>query len=520
MPWVPVANFDGEHGAIADLPPQAIPPNIFTSVNNVRFTEGELKKCNGFRNQYGTPAIAPYYLQTQKDNNGTIRTFLPGVGKIYQLSSGAYSDVTRTTGGDYTAGVNNEWTGTVLHGVSILNNGTDVPQSWDAGTSKFINLPNWPAGYKAKTIRSINNFLVAFDIDKSGTRYPHNILWSHPADPGSVPSSWNTADATKDAGESPVSRTPGFLIDGLAMGNQFVLYKETATHIMQYVGLNWVFKLDQGSLMTGLMARGCVAEYKNKHILLSTDDVVLFDGRNYQSLIERKWRRELFNALSGEDYQKCFVVTMPHLKEYWICIPTTLGYPPDVAYVWKPDTNSWSKRELPFVQSITYDFPPGVVGETWNADSGQWDADTSEWSSFEQLGRIALAASPTNGVIYTVNTDNTIDGKLMTAFATHESYPFPDSQVKDSAVRIKQLSKIRPRFKAVAGTQIKISVGWQMEISDPITWEAEQIFTVGTDLETCWAVNGRYLSWKILSDTDCAWSMEGLDFLINYGGYY
>lgn len=521
MPWYPrIGNFDAQHGAVGDLPVQAVPPHVMTDIRNMRFLDGRVEKCEGMENTLGTPPIAPYYSITAKDNAGEAHLFLAGLAKIYELASGSYTDVTRTVGGDYAATGENDWTGTVLHGIAVLNNPNDTPQSWDVSSGKFIALPNWPAGYKCGALRSFENYLLALNVYDGATQYPHNVLWSHPADPGSVPASWDVTDATKDAGESPISKTPGFLVDGFPLGNLMVLYKETSAHIMQFVGAPWIFKFAYSTQDVGVMAKNCVATFKGRHLVLTQDDVVLFDGRNVESIMERRWRRDLFNSVNASDSAKSFVVALPHLKEYWICISTTPGYPPDLAYIWRPDNNSWSKRDLPFVQAISYDFAPEPADDSWDADAGTWDSDLTAWSLFEQSNRIAVAASPTNVELFTLQVGNTVNGELITAFAEHRSFDFAHDKVPDSSVRIKHLSKLRPRFIAEAGVQIKVRVGVQKEIDDDITWSEEQIYTVGTTNELCWAVNGRYISWKFLSDTDVAWSLEAIDFLVEYGGYY
>ena len=40
----------------------------------------------------------------------------------------------------------------------------------------------------------VQNYLIALDLTKSGTRYPHMVKWSAAADPGTVPASWDETD--------------------------------------------------------------------------------------------------------------------------------------------------------------------------------------------------------------------------------------------------------------------------------------------------------------------------------------
>lgn len=522
MPWFRLSQFDGDRGAVGDLPPQTIPPNIFTDARNVRFTDGAVEKAPGMGAVYGAPAITPYYLLSSQDNSGVKRLFVAGQTAIYFYLSGSYSDATRAVGGSYNAGVNNVWTGGVLHGVPFLNNGTDKPQSFDGGTGKFVDLPNWPAGYSAKAFRAFKNYLVALNWNNGSTQFPHNVLWSHPADPGSVPGTgaWDFSDPTKDAGDAPLSDTPGHIIDGLAMGDSFVVYKEDATYLMQHVGAPFIFNFRPVLRESGILSRNCMGEVMGRHVVLTTDDVIMFDGNGAESIINRKWRRTLFANVSVADYEKSFVAILPDRREAWFCISSTMGYAPDIAYVWDWRANTWSKRDLPFSQSIALAFAPDAAGDSWNTDADTWDSDGEGWSAFALRGKAAVVSSVTDVNIYTLNVGETIAGTPMTASVQHDSYDFASDKDVESADLIKHISKIRPRIVANAGVQLTFEIGTQMHINDPITWGAPQTFTVGTDDELCLGVNGRYISWRVSSTCDCTWRLEAIDFLIAGGGRF
>lgn len=520
MPWFRVGGFDSNGGSIGDLPPQSVPPNIFTDVRNVQLIDGAVEKAKGMGQQLGTPPISPYFLLSAQDNAANIKLFLASLTKIYGYASGVYTDHTRTTGGDYTAVGDNVWTGGVLHGIPFLNNGADAPQSWDSGTSKFVNLPNWTSGVTVKSLRAFRNFLVGLDVTKSGTRYPHNILWSHPADPGAVPSSWNTADATKDAGEAPLSETPGYIVDGMPLGNQFVVYKEDATYLMQFSGAPYIFNFRLALRESGVLARNCIVEVNGSHIVLTPDDVIMFNGSQAQSIINRKWRRALFSALAVDTYQKSFAVALPASHEVWFCVPTTSTYPPDMAYVWNWENNSWSKRDLPKLQSIVWALPPTPSGADWNSDSNDWQSDGDTWSAFLTRGKAVILASPTNTELYTLGASEKIDTDLMIAFAQHDSFDFATKESADTADVVKHITKLRPRIIAPEGTVLRFEIGTQLHINDPIAWGVAQYFTVGQQDELCMSVNGRYISWRIRSECDCTWRVEALDFLVSQGGRY
>lgn len=520
MAWFRVGQFDANIGSTGDLPPQAVPPNIFTDARNVRFVDGAVEKASGMMEQYGTPPIAPYFVLSSQTNSGEKRLFIAGLSAIYSYLAGGYTDVSRAVGGVYSANVNNVWTGGVLHGVPYLNNGVDAPQEWDAAAIKFKNLTNWLSGYTAQSLRPFKNYLIALNYNDGVTQYPHNVLWSHPADPGSMPSTWDVTDPTKDAGSTVLSDTPGHIIDGLGLGDNFVIYKEDATYLMQFVGAPFIFRFRPVLRESGVLARNCIGEVLGRHIVLTTDDVVAFDGQQAESIMNRKWRRDMFASISVSDYAKSFVVVFPAQKEVWVCISTQTGYPPNLAYVWNWRMNTWAKRDMPFTQGIANAFTPDATDASWDSDSGGWDADGESWSAFTLRGKVGVAAATQDTKLYTLNVGETIGADAMQTLLEHRSFDFASQDNADNADVLKHVSKVRPRIIAQAGTTLNIEIGVQMGLDNPIDWGEVQTFVVGTTAELCMARNGRYISWRITGSGQDTWRLEAIDFLVQGGGRY
>lgn len=520
MPWLRLNQFDANGGSSADLPAQAVPPGIFTNASNVSFIDGAVEKAPGMSEQYGTPPIAPYYLLSSQTNTGEKRLFLAGLASIYSYLGASYADVSRAVGGAYTAGKDNVWTGGVLHGVPFLNNGTDAPQEWDAAAIKFKNLTNWPAGYLTKALRPFKNFMVALNYNDGVTQFPHNVLWSHPADPGTVPSSWSVTDATKDAGTTPLSDTAGHIIDGLALGDSFVIYKENATVLMQFVGAPNIFKFRTVLRESGVLSRNCIGEVSGKHIVLTSDDVIAFNGTQAESIMNKRWRRNLFSQISVADFAKSYIAVLPVQREVWVCVSTKTGYPPDLAYVWNWRANSWAKRDIPFTQSIISAFTPDVTDASWDSDAGAWDADGEGWSAFNLRGKVTVLGSPQDTKLYTGSVGELIGATAMSTLLEHTSYDFADPQNVDIADSVKHVSKLRPKILADTGTVLNFEIGVQMDLNDPIEWGASQSFTVGTTTELCIGRNGRYISWRISGTGDKTWRLEALDILVQIGGRF
>src|SRR5262245_61571496 len=201
MPTVQLFNL-GTIGIVKDIPGHLLPPEVWSDGNNMQMIDQYTRRSFGYEQIFGTPTVVPgfvFYVPASSDNFWIYCS----LAKAYVYDGSAHTNITRLAG-DYTATQYRNWNGCILGGVPILNNGSDVPQYWPTLTvaTKLIALANWPANLRAKVIRNFGKYLVAINLTDTGTPLPHAIQWSHAADPGAVPSSWDTTLATVDAGRT------------------------------------------------------------------------------------------------------------------------------------------------------------------------------------------------------------------------------------------------------------------------------------------------------------------------------
>ena len=168
---------------------------------------------------------------------------------IYPSSIITLSPNEDTTGdSDYDANTTTRrWTVTNLNGVIVATNGYDAPQTWPLKSSgiplltvPFVRLRNFPEGEKCKSIRSFRTFLIGLNWERTNEE-PRLVKWSTEASYGSPPVTWLESDATLDAGEYELADTPGNIIDGLPLGDSFLIYKDDSIYIMNYVGTPYIF---------------------------------------------------------------------------------------------------------------------------------------------------------------------------------------------------------------------------------------------------------------------------------------
>ena len=406
VPVIPIENV-GQIGIITDIPPFQLPPNAWSAGNNVRIRDQGIKKCAGFTEIFASCPIPPYHIFPLADTSSVYWVAL-GLGKAYVFKNdgGAWTDITRSSGGDYSATADEGWAHTVLGGVPIVTNFKDAPQFWALTTGKYNTstnlapLTNWrgPGGAAAatsyaKSIKSFKSFLIALNLNDtaSGTEYTQMVKWSGAASAHSVPATWNETTTTADAGEQELSDTPGDIIDGLQLGETFVVYKEDATYLIQFIGTPFIFSFKMLSPTVGILAKNCVSEFEGGHFFIGKSDVYLNNGQTITPLLPNRLKRELFDNLDGDYYKRSFTVADYNRKEMLACFPTTGSTFPNRALIWNWVNNTFTIRDLPRLSSVgfgninvstdtnnwdDYSTPAGTTTNTWDVTTEDWGQRT------------------------------------------------------------------------------------------------------------------------------------------------
>lgn len=527
MPLVSFKNL-GAKGIITDMAPNELPLDAWSYGKNVRFTPLGVERTLGNQNVYGTPAVEP--LQAFRTAIGTnIAWSYWGSAKAYSTDGTTQYDITRATGGDYTVNQKRKWNGGNFNGLVVANNGYDVPQVWGPTTfsTKAIPLANWPASFSANVLRPFGNFLVAMDLTVSSVAKPTALRWSHPADPGAVPASWDIADATKDAGEWYLNETPGKVVDLVSMRSDGIVYKMDSIHRMQYIGGVYIFKFSKLSSTVGMPASRCAVEARpGVHIFWTGDDMVMFDGQSFASVIESKCKRRLQN-IPDSTYESAYMVYNPQKAEVWFCYPEDESnpYKATTALVFNWLTQAWGIRELTGgFNFITLGAVEPVVAATvddWNSDSGQWDNDTVSWGeSAVSRTSLRLLGGNTTNLTYE-DTGFTFNGSAFESCVERVAFgiPFDQNQPPDISTW-KFCREIWPRMTGDIGTEVEVTIGSMSEISDTVIWDTPQTFVLGQDVKVNCTISGRMFALRFRSTGTGNWKLHGYDLEVNRAGGY
>jgi hypothetical protein len=498
-------------GAAPDIMSEELELGAWTSVSNAVFRGGFLQRAQGNEAFVDTPSVTPYFLLPFR-NGSQLGLIHVGLTAAYVDLGGTRTNISRVA--PFTGGASDRWTGCIFNGLAIINNGVDPPMYWDGNVAnKFVNLPNWPANTTCKWIRAHKNFLIAGDITASGTRYPSRAFWSAIADTGAVPPSWDVADPSREAGNADVEGGD-VLADGFTLGDAFILYKSSSSHLMRYVGGQSVFSIQAIASGPGVLARNCVVDTPVGHVCLTTGDVVVHSGGAPKSIATDLVRSTIFDEMDPDYYERAFVTANPSQSEVFICYPTS-GAACTKAAVWNWRTGVWSFRTLRNVLHGTYGQMPAPTGTTWDADTGTWAEATDTWGG--------AATSPNDQklvfahvlpAITLVGYGSTDAGLEMTTEATRTGIALDDGQ------QVKYLRSIWPRIDAPSGTVVEIAAGSAMVPDADPTWDDWQDFTVGTDEKVDTDTAGRYLAFKVRTVGGDIWRCRSMDLDVELMGMY
>ena len=185
--------------------------------------------------------------------DGTQKTFAGDATKLYLLSSGTFSDVSRTVGGAYATGADQNWRFEQFGSLAIATNGVDAIQKFDlsAGTN-WTALGGTPPA--AKYMAAVADFLVLANIATK----PMRIQWSSI---NNAEGGWTAPDP---ATQSDFNDEPdGGEIRGIVGGEYGLIFQESAIRRMTYESSPIVFRIDKIAKDLGCTAPNSLAGYSD-----------------------------------------------------------------------------------------------------------------------------------------------------------------------------------------------------------------------------------------------------------------
>ena len=475
----------GTVGLIRDQEGNILPPEAWTYARNMRSVADGAERIGGQQQAFGTPPEAPHFAMPISTGANTFWLWT-SLTKGYVYDGATHTDITRLSG-NYTAGNTRDWNGALLGGVPILNNGSDPPQQWsplNTGT-KLATLDNWPASTTCKVMRAFGPSLVALNVTESGTNFPHLVRWSHPADPGTVPVSWDAADPERDAGRIDLPDVnAGVIMEGLPLRGNFFIYKEGSIWRMTFVGGTFLYDFKTFLETSGILAPRCVTITGDgsKHVVASQDDILIHDGNSYQSVIANRYKKYLYNAMDPINYINSFIFVNPFRDEIVFCWPEIGMTNPNRAIIW-----NYKLGKDGVITEADVNYRNAAIG-TVETSSGtlwddppdtEWDEELEPWSL--QTRRKVIVCATDASKFQAFDTGIDIDGVSFEGKVQREGIALIGrKRTGEWIVDYQKRKMVRRVWIRSTGGPINVRVGFQEQENGPTSWTPAQSFNSET----------------------------------------
>lgn len=524
MPNLPIRGL-GSVGVVTDVDPYNLPLGGFTRAKNVRFTEGKVTAGPVYRSvsdavtwnpkfSYGLTALTGYDTVLVVDDEFTVREF----------SNGSFSTVhTGTTQSDTT-----EITATNLADVEYINRSDSAPIARAPSASSFTSLSNWPTGMTTKSLRSYGDFLLALGTEESGVSYPNRVRFSDPVLANQVPTTWDETDLTNSAGFNDLVQMKTPIVDGATLGSNFLVYSQDQVWMMEFVGGTFIFNFRKVFDDAGVINKNCIVEIEGKHYVFDRDDIYVTDGNSRQSICDGRVRDYIFGGIDYNKSDKCFVMHNTELEEIYFCYHTgddmvlyADGDECNRAAVYNYKDDVWTFQDLPNVVSGATANVNSVISyadatQTYSTVGGSYHDQESEYTRHPLLVS-SVGGGVTSAKIYGLDlVDSGSLSQEIDTTVSHASFlervgidldeqGIPLSGYKVITKVLPQITTPNPDggFQFTFGAA-NVPTGTPNYGSD-VSFDALSAYKVDTRM------SGRYLSYKLTSDTLKDFAFSGMD---------
>lgn len=320
-----------------DTLPFDTPPNAWSFAYNVRFLNDGAEAARGWVKRFTLDeACKQLNYNAGLDGNYWLAY---GSTSIYSVKdSFVDTDITRgasTTKVPYTSGA---WHVHNFQGIPICTNNTDLPQvqfvSGQAPTdsTEFQDMDNalcgWPDLDRCALLVGYKNFMVALNITEDGDNFPTKIRWSNAAGPGELPPDWDVSSATSLAGELVLPADTGPIVAAEVHRDDLIIYTADAAYRLTYVGGAYVMQMRHIAGVSGAFGPHSVIEVNGNHIVLTKDDLVIFDGNSYTSIVQSKAREILKRFITAAERGAARIAYNSAFSEIWfgMVFPLNRGF--------------------------------------------------------------------------------------------------------------------------------------------------------------------------------------------------
>lgn len=538
MPTLPIRNL-GEVGVLTDPNPYNVPLTGFTSANNVRFAENKVRRAPVFRKVKDSLGFDPRAAYGVVPDSGFDTVLM--VSDDYDIKEYANGTVTDRTGSISGSSDPRPFTISTLANVTYINREDRVPVHRLPSASNFSDLPNWDANWRAAALRPFGDFLLALNTTETNTNYANRIRFSNLVTANSVPDSWDETATDKSAGTIDLVQMQTPIIDGLELGQNFILYSSTEAVLVEFVGGQFIFRTRKLFSDGGVLSANCIVEAEGRHYVFGLSDIYMTDGTSKQSICDQRTRQFIYRNLNIKNADRCFALHNQNLNEILFCYQsgdTLAGFVDTArcnrAAVYNYRSNTWSFMDMPNVSAgasanvntvKTY----ANSTESYNTIGGSYYGQTD---SYERHTLLVGSSDSDNSIssdkLYAL--DLTDEGSKISLDIDTEATkpPYVErigldlDEIREPLDGYKVVTRMLPQIATTnpTDTDITIEFGSSDVPSGTPTYSTSTTYDIATGYKVDSRASGRYLSYKFskASDDYADFEISGFDLDVTVTG--
>lgn len=318
-------------------------PGVLISVANLIPYEQGMKGAPTGVTPANVPALAAAckgaIVATKLD--ATRRVFAGTLTKLYELSAGAWSDVST---GSYTGGTDSRWSFAQFGNSTLASNLSDtIQRSSGAAFSAIAGAP------KAKIIFSVGSQIMALNIN-DGTTKPDGWYCCATFDE----TDWATSVTTLCA-KGQIVAAPGPFNAGGKLGEYAVGYKDKSIHVGQFVGAPAVWDWVQApGGDAGCIGQDAWADIGGAHFIVGQDNFWIFDGSRPAPIGDDVIRNWFFSNANPNYIYRTQCVCDRQNNVVWVFYCSLTSETPDKAIVYHLKSKMWGAADIAVQATLNY----------------------------------------------------------------------------------------------------------------------------------------------------------------------
>lgn len=461
----------GQHGIIRDLPDYELPENAWSDGRNISFGDGYITRVDGeelffYPTLSSTSAEKVRYLDPIRGENDYYWVYCTDTSIWYIDSGGTKTNIKQAaaSASQWTSGflegmllISNEDYSTPFHPVAWVPGGALSTLTWDTSAST-----TWAdVNYSARTMRTYRQYAVALDVVENTVRRPRRVRWSHPADPGAMPITWDETKPQYDAGYVDLDSDPEPVVDCIRLRGDNIIYKYNSVHRMTPIGAPYIFGFSEIFNNIGARSRNCVKEFYGKHAVFGFEDIVVHDGQEIVSILDHRMRKHIIGNVDSNNSDMCTVAIDHANNDIYFCYPEIGTEALTQAVIWNWSDNTTTIRDL---DNHTY-VASGLVSPTggsvsFDNDVIAYDAmngpfDTQLYSEAQRALVFSFDDAFRSVSVKGVNSSAFLNGTIV-SFVERVGLPLPGSEGNVDTKDLKYINRIYIRGEGDADLSVKI----------------------------------------------------------------